>query len=235
MPLVLQTESFLVFDDVLSAEARERIWAYLQQEEFEPVHAERWKKVWRLSDGVPYRGSTVIASADGTSSAESSPPGLRIYPTHTGIDTVIGCILAHADDFGVLLGTKGLAWDRLTATAALYPQQTRLSWHLDGGMYAGAYIYYAHREWNAQWGGELLIADLPPDGRVIRDHLDNARENELILERGTGRYIMAKPNRLVILKRAVLHQLNRVDSAAGDHVRCTVSGFFLAPALAGQT
>lgn len=245
MRLSVGFDDCLVFDDVLEPRERDDVWSYLQREEFEPVHADRWKKVWRLSDGVPYRGPTVLAAAGGLTAAvaategqmaglagqraEASVPGMRGYPTGTGIDRVIALILNRADDFAPVVGQKGAAWDRTTATASLYPQQTGLSWHMDGGRYAGAYIYYAHRVWNAQWGGELLLADLPPGRRLVRDHLDNALESELILDRGVGRYIMPKPNRLVVLRGGVLHQLRKVDPAAGDHVRCTIGGFFLRP------
>ena len=135
--------------------------------------------------------------------------------------------------------------------AFLYPQGTGLSWHLDLGRYSGAYIYYAHPQWNVKWGGELMVADDPaqeagsarldphdpttssiyqPDKSMrFGQHLDNAWENEKLMETGTGRYVMPKPNRLVIVALGCAHCVNPVAQAAGDKVRATITGFFIAP------
>jgi hypothetical protein len=231
MKLIAQAETFRVFDDVLNEAEWAEVYTYLQVEDFQPVHAQTWKKVWRLSDGMSLRGPTVLASAiDGDQ--RELPAGLRPYPMKTGIDRVISRVIEEAAAFEDLVGVKGGGWDRMTATATLYPQQTGLSWHLDGGGYTGAFIYYAHREWNAQWAGELLVADTSPaPGQMKRDHLDSSVESNWILEQGTGRYVMPKPNRLVVLRGSTLHKLQRVDATAGDHVRCTIGGFFLRAAV----
>ena len=112
---------------------------------------------------------------------------------------------------------------------------TGLSWHCDAGPYTGAFIYYAHPTWNAQWGGELLVADGcgdyaqadREDGR--RHRLDNARENEILLREGTGRYVMPKPNRLVYLQGGTPHRIMPVLPAAGQNPRVSVAGFFVKP------
>jgi hypothetical protein len=43
---------------------------------------------------------------------------------------------------------------------------------------------------------------------------------------GMGLYTAPSPNRLVFLKGGSWHQINRVDQNAGDHMRCSVVGFF---------
>jgi Rps23 Pro-64 3,4-dihydroxylase Tpa1-like proline 4-hydroxylase len=102
-----------------------------------------------------------------------------------------------------------------------------LSWHRDDSeLYAGAFIYYAHPHWNAHWGGELLIADVPDDLDIMAYRFENEPYSEQLLEHGAGRFVMPKSNRLVILGGAP-HAVAPVSAAAGQNVRASVSGFFL--------
>ena len=48
-----------------------------------------------------------------------------------------------------------------------------------------------------------------------------------LLKCGIGTFIMPKPNRLVLLGGGNYHMISKVDPAAGDHPRFTISGFFL--------
>jgi len=57
--------------------------------------------------------------------------------------------------------------------------------------------------------------------------LDNRAESELLLNCGTGRYIVPKPNRLVVIKAGTPHAINHVHTAVGSNVRCSIAGFFL--------
>jgi len=43
---------------------------------------------------------------------------------------------------------------------------------------------------------------------------------------GIGKYISPIPNRLAMTKGDVWHSISRVDSAAGDNLRCSVVAFF---------
>ena len=46
-------------------------------------------------------------------------------------------------------------------------------WHRDAMDNAGSWVYYAHSEWNIEWGGELLLAherDIPPEYGVYLHH-----------------------------------------------------------------
>ncbi len=64
----------------------------------------------------------------------------------------------------------------------------------------------------------------------VGQHLDNAWENEKLMEMGTGRYVFPKPNRLVIVAPGCAHCINPLTAAAGDKVRATIAGFFITPA-----
>jgi Rps23 Pro-64 3,4-dihydroxylase Tpa1-like proline 4-hydroxylase len=44
-----------------------------------------------------------------------------------------------------------------------------------------------------------------------------------------GTYIAPQPNRLVVIAGGNPHMIHKVSAAAGDHVRCTIAGFFMVP------
>jgi Rps23 Pro-64 3,4-dihydroxylase Tpa1-like proline 4-hydroxylase len=165
---------------------------------------------------------------------------------------VVDVIVANLSGMTELVGKRGVDFDGISACTYLYPQGTGLSWHVDvPRLYTGAYIFYAHPTWNCQWGGELFVADesgrpqeldqgtvtlLRREGTQLRPttvrvpaFLDNERENAELGRIGMGRYIAPKPNRLVVIASGNPHMINRVNPAAGSHVRCSVSGFFHRP------
>jgi hypothetical protein len=106
---------------------------------------------------------------------------------------------------------------------------TRLSWHNDAQIYRGSFAYYAHPEWNALWGGELMVANelvqerssavLAKSEHPSEDvQFDNPEENKNLMEEGYGRFVAAKSNRLVLIGSGVSHMVSHVHAAAGDHV-----------------
>ena len=253
MKLVAQTAQFHVYDDVLSEKDFRDVWNYVQLESYVPVHHEEWVKVWRLSDGVPLGATASVLyespkRAPGAA-AEEGVKGTRVYPTHTGLDRVLEALAGHVDELAKLVGQRGVDFDNISARSFLYPQGTGLSWHEDAVNYSGGYAFYAHPEWNVQWGGELLIADESAKSQHLEDDrlpvltrtegglrlskirippfLDNTRQNTVLGQRGMGCYITPKPNRLVVIAAGNAHMINRVHPAAGDHVRCTIAGFFI--------
>jgi hypothetical protein len=250
MNLVAETKQFHVYDDVLVEKDFRAVWNYVQLESYLPVHHDGWVKVWRLSDGLPLgAATTVLYESPRQRSGSDDAKGTRIYPTHTGLDRVLEVLRSHADQLADLVGKWGVDFENVSARSFLYPQGTGLSWHEDAVNYTGGYAFYAHPEWNVQWGGELLVADEATlaepveDGRLpvltrtegglklskirIPPFLDNARQNAVLGRRGMGCYITPKPNRLVVIAAGNAHAINRVHPAAGDHVRCTIAGFFI--------
>lgn len=238
MRLTFNDEQIAVFDDVLSEEAFGPLWVALQDAAYEPVHRKRIEGVWRLLDGEPLRGETVVATAIPLS--EVLPPGVdvaalpvRMHPTGGPIDAVVGALRAAAPQVHSLIGAEGRDWLALVGAPFIYPMETGLSWHCDGGMYSGAFIYYAHPRWNALWGGELLVAERCPDyeeadraeGR--RNKLDDERESTILLRAGFGRFVMPKPNRLVFLAGGTPHMITKVARDAGNHPRVSFAGFFV--------
>jgi len=208
-----------------------------------------------LAGPVIYSDETTACIANQCQSPSLLPVEMMrnfVYPTGRHIDSLVETIGAHGGDWTELIGQKGRDWGGFTLRAFLYPQGAGLSWHLDLGRYSGAYIYYAHPAWNVKWGGELMIADFvphppgstafdphdpttssiyqPDERKRCGQHLDNAWENEKLMEMGTGRYIYPKPNRLVIVAPGCAHCINPLTAAAGDNVRATIAGFFITPA-----
>jgi hypothetical protein len=262
MKLVARSAQFHVYDDVLSENDFRAVWNYVQLESYVPVHHDEWAKVWRISDGIPLGATAAVfyekpkpaggAVAGGAAAAGDARRGLsRAYPTHSGLDRVLETIVNHLDQFAELVGKRSVDFDNISARSYLYPQGTGLSWHEDDIRYSGGYAFYAHPEWNCQWGGELLIADestksqdleggeLPAltreEGRLkltklrIPRFLDNARQDTVLGKLGMGVYIVPKPNRLVVIAGGNPHMINKVSPSAGDHVRCTIAGFFHCP------
>ncbi len=224
---------YLVIDDFLDEGAWTELWSMLQFADLAPVS--RTRGAWKLDDGVPL-GSDEIITPPRTCELLHDPERPHIFPSETALDHVLAGILGEADRLEGLIGD---AWAHVTARVYVYPRGAGLSWHGDDhALYSGAYIYYAHPHWNAHWGGELLVADMPEvsgDVPIMGHRFDNESYSESLMEVGAGHYVAPKPNRLVVLGGAP-HMVAPVRAAAGDAVRASVSGFFLNEAqdLAGK-
>ena len=96
-----------------------------------------------------------------------------------------------------IVGKEGEDWDEISYTPYIYGAGTKISWHDDTG-YRAAAIFYCHSEF----------------------------ASELINRYGNGIYISPIPNRIAFTKTGVWHCINRVDSAAGDNLRCSFVAFF---------
>jgi hypothetical protein len=212
----------MIFDDFLDDEEWTTLWTDFQFADLHPVS--RTAGAWKLSDGVPLGGQEII-TPDRDAELVHDPEHPNRYPSQTPLDVVLTNLLGESDSFAEVVGDS---WRHISARAYVYPRGAGLSWHRDdSAAYTGAYIYYAHPLWNAHWGGELLIAeDTPADLPIMGHRFENEAYSEALLEQGVGRFVMPKPNRLVLLGGAP-HAVSAVSAAAGDHIRASVSGFFL--------
>lgn len=226
-------DRYAVFDDFLSPVDRAGVWRFVQAQRYERVHAHGWDPVWQLHDGEPL-GSAVVSSAPDAhldyAAKVPGSPALHAYPTRTEIDRLFEEVSLSAPMFSRWIGARGADWHVFTARAFLYPKLTGLGWHNDAAVFTGAFAYYAHPEWNCQWGGELFVARLAK-GRTglprTGSALDRREESRLLDEVSAGDYLAPKPNRLVILRAGTPHRINMVHPAAGMHVRSSIAGFFL--------
>ena len=146
------------------------------------------------------------------------------YPSNTPLDHILDVILEESDTFIPWLGEAKIDWRCVSATPYIYPQGTALSWHTDSqkGGKTGAYTFYIHPRWKSNWGGELLVSESDMS-EAVQPRFDRDRDDGLEKD---GIFITPKPNRLVIIKGGTLHKIARVELAAGNNVRASVSGFF---------
>jgi hypothetical protein len=214
--------SLLIIDDFLDEDDWTAVWTEFQFAEMHPVS--RTVGAWKLDDGVPLGGLEVVTPARNTELVHD-PEKPQVYPSKTAIDLVLTGLLSESAACAKIVDED---WERIIARAYVYPRGTGLSWHRDDSeIYAGAFIYYAHPHWNAHWGGELLVAEGTDEDLPIMGHRFETESYSMdLLNHGAGRFVMPKPNRMVILGGAP-HAVAPVSSAAGQNVRASVSGFFL--------
>ena len=203
----------VILDDFLEIEGWEHVWSALQFCDLHPVT--RGAGAWKLDDGVPLGGEELVVAQD------ADPAGIE-----GDWAPVLAVLLDEQEAIATLVAPE---WDRVSARPYVYPQGSALSWHVDdSALFAGAFVYYAHPHWNAHWGGELALAAAAADWPIMGHRFASEAFSDLLLEEGHGQFVAPKPNRLVLLSGAA-HQVLPVRRAAGDHVRASVSGFFLRP------
>ena len=221
---------FVVIDDFLDEDAWTEVWTMFQFADLAPVS--RTAGAWKLGDGVPLGGDVIVTPArDADLPEPGEQPGM--FPSGTALDLVLASVLGHADELAPVVGD---GWAHVTARPYVYPAGSALSWHGDDSAhYTGAFIYYAHPHWNAHWGGELLLADVDPDDElpIMAHRFDDEAYSAALMAHGAGRFVMPKPNRLVVLGNAP-HMVTPVRAAAGSNVRASISGFFLREPVAGD-
>lgn len=206
MHLVGSSSKFVVYDNVMPENEWASVWKYVETENYSFPHIGKWEKVWRLTDAMPMAGPCFDHSK---------------RPFHNALDLVHFYVTKTAERHPEIVGTE---WNEIHFRSYLYPRGTKLSWHNDNG-YEAAAIFYSHPKWGASWGGELMIAETPPETEQIMS-LDRSSEDRLINSIAMGQFIGAKPNRLVITTKNVWHSINRVDIDAGDNIRNTIVAFF---------
>ena len=233
----MKTFGFAVFDNVLSPQEHAFVWTYIQNERMEFVHNGRWMRGYRLNDNRPLFGTPYLGSPYGKK--KKTP----CYPTNQAIDIIIEKVQSLASFCTAILGEQHQDWAYFYARAVLYPADTGHAWHRNDEHHAtGAFFYYAHPDWDPQWGGENLISPLKTKDffhkktslyeggeKFVGTHLDMSQEIEPLMEEGIGTYIMPKPNRLVFLTSGVMHSIKKVDLAAGNKVVASIQGFFQDP------
>src|ERR1051325_969915 len=214
MALVKSTDKVQVFDDFLPEDQFQEIWKFVQAQSYiSPQTSGEWLKIWRLSDGHPLIGTLIWC--------------LSQRPLNNPFDYLLEPVVELAGQNASIRD-----WQDVSCRVFLYPRGTKLSWHNDAGNYAGAFTFYVHPRWGSTWGGELLVAEVPPLNQVFSatptpPHLNHEWEDDYLSIRGVGQYITPKPNRLVLMAPGVFHGINRVDADAGDNVRCSVQGVFI--------
>lgn len=239
----------MVIDDFLMPEDLEQVWRWFQVAPFFNNDLRGFHGSWRLDDGRVMRGPDVYYGEIAQRIAETNR-GTFAYPTGAAIDLLVRRFVEQADSYEELVGREGKDWRTLALAPRLYERNSGLYWHRDSpSVVTGSCTFYAHPEWNVQWGGELFIAhesarSIPEDrgpsmvepkqvmGRgltQIAGHLDNREVNAALMKYGMGHYVMPKPNRLVVMRTGNPHMVSKIHPAAGDHVRASITLFLIRP------
>jgi hypothetical protein len=214
-----------VYDDFLCATEHASIIQYLDSAKFRRILPDAWGHGYRLVDGDPLVGVEVA------SRKRSEHDAGAYYPSATALDLMVTKLLEHEREISEIAGPRGQSWSYFTVCPYVYPALSGLGWHSDPHC-AGAFIYYAHTEWRSNWGGELLVEYCEED--CLRPHVSSRgilrnTELESALSGGMGYYFTPTPNRIIFLRSRTPHMIKMVEASAGDHLRLSISGFFLMP------
>lgn len=253
MELTFESPACAVFDDVLPKDQLLAVFEYFRGADFKLVHETRhnlpkqmqggYKRAWRFDEGNALTASGFAAFAV---EREQLPPHIaaiaktwaeqrdtRFFPSQTIMDAFIATLRALAlERLSPWVGRAGTDWIAFTATPYIHPPGVGMSWHADDVLYTGAFSFFVHPEWDAEFGGEFLVYD-DAISRTAERAWDNRRWDPLSVPAGSapgytgGRFIEPLPNRLIVIKRGVMHKVQRVSTLAGSHVRASVTGFFL--------
>lgn len=214
MKQVVKSKAFVVYDDVLPQSEFEKLWLYIQREEYSsPMTSGNWLKVWRQGDCFPL----------GTRNYDYST-----RPFNNALDALLPIFIKLAEMNPEIVQP----WKDLGLRTYLYPRGSKLSWHDDNtSLYSAALTMYCHPKWGSTWGGDLMVAEVPkmedmPNKPLVGPHLDHTWEDDYINIYGFGSWIAPKPNRIVLMAPNTYHSISRVDADAGDHSRCAIVGFF---------
>lgn len=218
MKLTAKDDSVAVLDEVFEPHVFSKFCNYFNSLDFAYRSMTGWVKVWKISDGQVLAGVPSYHS--------KSPFNCPLDWLH---QTVTQLARQHFED---LVGKEGEDWKDIIFTPYVYPSGTKISWH-DDECYTGACIFYPHPKWDPHWGGELMVAKVPPKEQIrgIGDYEPNVFTREYVTPvlnaQGFGLYFSPLPNRLIFTHGDTWHCINRVDQTAGDNVRCSVVAFFM--------
>jgi Rps23 Pro-64 3,4-dihydroxylase Tpa1-like proline 4-hydroxylase len=210
------TRAHAIFDDFLLPQEHLNLWDGFRETALSPKDAGEWNRVYQLTDGEDpvSSASRKLSLRDGTAGKSKAPPSLRLFSEKL-------FALMTGDRQPISFGP----WTGFSLSAWTYRPGMGLEWHSDTGWLAG-YIYYAHPVWRSSWGGELLVAEDDESASGIAARSDDPRGAVETVCRTGGAFVYPQPNRLVLLRGGALHCIKKVESAAGQAFRASISGFF---------
>lgn len=262
MEQTFESETCAVFDEVLPPDHLREVFEFFRSVDFKLVHETRtnlppsmqigYKRSWRTDEGHALTGPGFSALATSVSDAPettvtlmehwASNHGVKFYPSGTSMDRFLGVLQEMAvQRLSTWIGEGGTDWIALTATPYVHPSGVGMSWHADDVLYTGAYSFFVHPAWDPDFGGEFCIYDdavktvaTAPWANRLYDPLSDPVRMQQNAAATAGRFFQPVPNRLVVIKRGVMHKVNRVGGMAGSHARSSITGFFLDSHVASQ-
>jgi hypothetical protein len=228
---------YLVLDNFLPEEQRTAVWEYFCTSSFFFIHKESLDRIFRFGNGQILIGPGFVFSAAGVSErSELVPDCLDVLTNRILTDDRCLKFLASCD-----------SWSALSLCPYIYPVGSALSWHTDDCRSA-ALIYYAHPKWHPNWGGELMIEpSLSATAKENEPAFCSSGQDQFqtffykydaisMINSRDGAFIFPTPNRLVLIRGGTLHCIKRVEVAAGESFRASISGFFYpAPETPSET
>jgi hypothetical protein len=217
-----------IYDDFLSDDVANQLWAMMNAIPYSWSDAQRWSKVWTLADGPILRSQQLDAAAPNWQFALPQEPGKPIPSPPMPLIRLLERlkeVLKNQDNIPEV--------KRISMLPYVWPPKSSISWHCDGTASdptrIGAFSYYAHKHWNAEWGGEFLLTEI--DSQHPQSPFDNTEVSEAIISRGHGFWSSPKPNRLVINPSNMYHKVAKTTEAAAP--RMSIQGFLHSASKSG--
>lgn len=222
MDLVLQIAGAHVFDDVLTDEEFQQLWEFINIYPYERTDAILWSKAWSIADGAILRGPQWQARAPDWTLVPPERPdnAARAFPADPPpLKKLLTKVLEVCETHRSLPDISGAAM-----SPYVWPPGTSIAWHSDGMSVdqkkVGAFTFYAHKEWNCEWGGEFLLSEIDSDAEGITSmpSFDNSALSERIIATGHGAWVSPKPNRLIVNPSNMLHKVAKSTAAAAPRL-----------------
>lgn len=219
MKLFFDANNTKVFDDVLDPEDFSSLFDTFNYQPYVFRESQgEWNKVWTLTNGQILMGRQVMwAFGEEPNLAEG-------YKTFLPYIKQVNSMIRNSGLFNLEEVSM------ISMTPYCWPPGTGLSWHNDSN-YLGAVTFYAHREWNPEWGGEFLTCEANEYIQENKENLtwkifDNKELMDLLMEGASGNYFYPKPNRAIVNKggqHGILHKVNQ--STMNSSPRLTLQCF----------
>jgi len=218
MELVLKVDAASVYDDVLADDDREGLWRLMDGLPYVWTNSGMFIPVWSWAEGAMMRGPQWAASGpDWHLTAQAMPQGSPALPNSP--PPLANLLRTVLDQVAEMPGIPEVGTVHMLPY--VWPPKSNICWHTDGMRRIGAFTYYVHRAWNAEWGGEFMSSDVH---HVQRDtSLDNSAVSEAVMSSGIGTWVAPKPNRLIINPSGMLHKVTK--TAEGAAPRMSIQGF----------
>jgi hypothetical protein len=221
MKISLDLQNTKAYDDVLSPEEFESLFDWINGIPYVWKNTTgEWNKVWSINDGEVLHSKQLV---------------LNKKFEIEGFDPYLLPVMPFVNKIGDLIKSTGLFDMKeiysTIITPYVYPPGTSLNWHSDSD-YVGAFTFYCHNKWSANWGGEFLTVEgneyIPQEEKenIKWKVFDNSMLEDMIMNKGTGHFIMPKPNRIVFNKsgaNGILHKVNKSTNNSAE--RITLQGF----------
>lgn len=220
MKKTLDLKNIQIFDDVLNCNDYNLLYNWYEQLPFAWRNSNKeWNKVWSTTDGeilisqkIFFNISDTVENLDNTN--------VVLHPLLLQLKKLIPKF------FGNNIGS-------IVMTPFVWPPGSGLSWHTDRN-YLGAFTFYVHKSWNANWAGEFLTIEgdnyIPRPENFKIGVFDDTTVNNFIMNNSVGQFIYPNSNRLIFNRsgeNGILHKVNKSTAQAKD--RLTIQGFINYP------